>query len=63
MTKAEWYAKHGCRHAHCPHECEHPQPFVDDDGVLLCGRCWFKTGERTKMIPCAVGICEMTLPT
>lgn len=38
--EAQWYAAHGCTHAHCEYGCEHPQPFMDG-ADLLCGRCWF----------------------
>lgn len=57
MTKQEWYAKHNCQHAHCPDECEHPQPFLDGD-EMLCGRCWHLFGERSLMIPCTPEVCE-----
>ncbi len=56
-TREEWYRANDCSHAHCPFECEHPQPFVDEE-ELLCGRCWFKFGERTIMIPCIPEICD-----
>jgi hypothetical protein len=46
-------------HAHCPHGCEHPQPFFDDKfGGLLCGCCWFKYGICSPMIPCDGDTCE-----
>jgi hypothetical protein len=51
LTEQEWNAKHGCTHAHCPCGCEHPQPFMAD-GVLICGRCAIKFGERCVMVPC-----------
>lgn len=57
MTKREWYEKHGCTHAHCPHECEHPQPLLDGD-ELLCGRCLILCGERSAMIPCTPETCD-----
>lgn len=58
MTPQEWYTRNNCDHAHCPYECEHPQPFVHPDGRLLCGRCWFVENEETVMIPCTPGTCE-----
>lgn len=54
---ARWYLARGCGHAHCPFGCEHPQPFLIE-GVLLCGRCWFKERLRTPMIPCGPEVCE-----
>jgi hypothetical protein len=56
-TYGEWCEAGGCTHAHCPDDCPHPQPFVAPDGRLLCGRCWFKYGEETEMIPCTPEIC------
>ncbi len=59
MTKQDWYTKNGCDHAHCPLECEHPQPFYDDRlKELLCGRCWFVHGLCTIMVPCNQETCE-----
>lgn len=53
MTPRDWYDAHGCNRAHCPCDCEHSQPFIDDStGDLICGRCWFLDGERTLMVPC-----------
>jgi hypothetical protein len=58
MTRADWYRQHGCTHAHCPYECEHPQPILDEDtGELFCGRCWFIEQQRTLMVPCTEKIC------
>ena len=45
-------------HYHCPHDCEHPQPFVCDDGRRLCGRCYFVDGIETEVILCTEDICE-----
>jgi hypothetical protein len=53
-----WYAAHNCVHAHCPNECEHPQPFVDNDGDLICGSCWYFGGGVVLMLPCTTDICE-----
>lgn len=55
--KAAWYARHDCSHAHCPLDCEHPQPFLDGD-ILLCGRCWFIEGRQTEMVACTPDVCE-----
>lgn len=57
-SRAEWYERNGCSHAHCPEDCENPQPILADDGELYCGRCWFVGGEVvTKMIPCRPETC------
>ena len=56
MTVADWYARHGCDHAHCPHECEHPQPFMDGER-LVCGRCANVEHIETEMVPCTPEIC------
>jgi hypothetical protein len=57
MTYQQWCAARGVTHGHCPDGCEHPQPFMRG-GLLLCGRCWFKYGEETEMVPCDETICE-----
>lgn len=44
-------------HYHCQWDCEHPQPFVKDS-IYVCGRCWFKDGITSPMIPCVPGICD-----
>jgi hypothetical protein len=56
MSEEEWYKKNNCEHAHCPDNCEHPQPFMRNS-KLLCGRCWFKFNEEVEMIPCDQDIC------
>jgi hypothetical protein len=43
-------------HSHCPHDCEHPQPFKVE-GIEFCGRCWFRFGVKTMMVPCTPDIC------
>lgn len=58
MTYSEWCAERGCEHAHCPMECEHPQPFVDAVGRLLCGRCVHIEDRETEMIPCTPETCK-----
>jgi hypothetical protein len=52
-----WCHQHAVTHAHCPDGCEHPQPFVDPAGLLLCGRCAAVYGERTVMVPCTPEVC------
>jgi hypothetical protein len=52
-----WCLQRGVTHAHCPDGCEHPQPFVDATGTLLCGRCAAVYGERTAMVPCLPEVC------
>jgi hypothetical protein len=52
-----WYRLHGCDHAHCPNECEHPQPFLLPDGRMVCGRCAILDGQFVEMIPCTPETC------
>jgi len=54
----DWYREHGCDHAHCPYDCSHPQPFVLDDGRLVCGRCAIIDHEVVEMVPCTPATCE-----
>lgn len=58
LTYREWCQQHNCTHAHCPNECEHPQPFSIGD-KLYCGRCAIrdKTG-LIEMIPCTPEVCD-----
>lgn len=56
QTYNRWCAQRGVTHAHCPYECEHPQPFVLD-GVLVCGRCAFVDDTITPMVPCTPETC------
>lgn len=58
MSYRAWRKAHGVQHAHCPLDCEHPQPFVAFTGDLLCGRCFFIEKKITKMVPCTPDICE-----
>lgn len=58
LTYGEWCKEKGVAHAHCPYDCEHPQPFIAMDGSLLCGRCWYKHQLITHMIPCTPDVCE-----
>jgi hypothetical protein len=54
-----WCEAHGCTHAHCPFDCEKPQPVYDwKAGELLCMRCWVKDGVRTVMVPCVPEVCD-----
>ena len=57
-STVEWYQKHGCDHAHCPFDCEHPQPFLLADGRLVCGRCAILDHVISEMIPCTPDICS-----
>jgi len=57
MTYSEWCKAHGCDHAHCPYDCEHPQPFCLDDGRLVCGRCAIIDHEIVEMVPCTPEHC------
>jgi hypothetical protein len=56
MNYGEWCLLTGCKHGHCPYDCEHPQPFILD-GRLLCGRCAAKDDELIDMIPCTLEDC------
>jgi hypothetical protein len=51
-----WCRANGCTHGHCKDGCPKPQPFYRD-GKLWCGRCYFKFGELTEMIPCTPEVC------
>lgn len=53
----DWCAAHDCSHAHCPYDCEHPQPYIDEDGTLLCGRCFWEADEHVVMEPCNKETC------
>lgn len=57
MTEHDWYRIHNCSHAHCPLNCEHPRPFLDDRGRMLCGRCAVY-GAEMEMVPCSPETCE-----
>jgi hypothetical protein len=57
-TYPDWCAALAVTHAHCPYDCEHPQPFIARPGLLLCGRCWFLAKTATEMQPCSPAICE-----
>ena len=56
IAKAAWYAEHGCHHAHCPNECESPQPILAE-GKMYCGRCWFEDDAEVEMTPCNPETC------
>jgi hypothetical protein len=51
-------------HSHCPHDCEHPQPFVANpmvgppDNKEFCGHCLVYDHELVEMIPCIPEICK-----
>lgn len=57
MTWDEYKALVYPDHAHCPYDCEHPQPF-EDFGVAVCGACWFINKELTPMVLCTPETCE-----
>lgn len=57
MTNAEWYAAHGCDHAHCPCGCDHPQPFTLPDDSMVCGQCAICDGVLCRMVPCVPATC------
>jgi len=57
LTYSEWNIAHGVTHAHCPNDCEHPQPFMFE-GELVCGRCYFVHGKTVMMLPCTPEVCE-----
>lgn len=57
MTKEDWYKSNNCEHAHCPYECEHPQPMMDGHN-LICGKCLNDSQILTKMIPCNPETCN-----
>jgi len=63
LTAREWYLLQGCTHAHCPYDCEHPQPVfgvieeaLDGEWSLFCGRCLL-SDLLTHMVPCVPGSC------
>ena len=56
MTYREWCRARSVTHAHCPCDCDHPQPFVTAAGSLLCGACWVE-GLQCTMKPCTPDIC------
>lgn len=57
MDYTDWCDNEGVSHAHCPLECEHPQPFTSD-GKLYCGKCWFDSWTLTEMVPCTPEVCN-----
>ena len=56
LARRVWYAAVGVTHAHCPDDCEHPQPFLLN-GTMYCGRCWFVYKQLNPMIPCRPSAC------
>lgn len=43
---------------YCPrcHEVRnHPQPFQDGAGRVLCGACWFMDGQEVELVPSKTG--------
>jgi hypothetical protein len=53
-----WCEERGVTHAHCPHDCYHPQPQVAQNGDLICMRCAVLEGRYTVMEPCTPDVCE-----
>ena len=53
----DWYKDRGVLHAHCPHGCDKPQPFLLD-GKMICGRCAIMDKEIVEMIPCTPEVCD-----
>lgn len=53
----QWCEDRGASHAHCPLECDHPQPFIHD-GKLVCGCCLIMGGIVTEMVPCTPEVCS-----
>ncbi len=56
MNELDWYSQHDCTHAHCPLECEKPQPMLRD-GKMLCMKCWVLDGIESEVIPCTPSLC------
>lgn len=59
----QWYKENNCDHAHCPDNCEHPQPFIQHGKAghknkMYCGRCYHKYNEMNEMIPCTPEVCK-----
>ena len=57
INENNWYSQYDTDHAHCPYNCEHPQPFMNEED-LICGRCWFVDCIRSVMIPCIPSTCD-----
>lgn len=55
-TYQDWCKVNNSSHAHCPNDCEHPQPFVVD-GELYCGRCAVYENELIEMVACDIKTC------
>ncbi len=56
--RALWEKRFGVTHAHCPEECEHPQPFFTDDGQFVCGVCAIMHKKLSPMVPCTPDTCK-----
>ena len=56
-TYKDWLASRQANHAHCIHDCEHPQPFMQD-GKCYCGRCYHESKELNEVIPCIPEVCK-----
>lgn len=55
-----WCIQHGCSHGHCVCGCDHPQPFMNHAGVLLCAVCRFEDHAECVMVPCTPEHCVDT---
>lgn len=55
---AAWRETYEVTHGHCPCDCDHPQPFFNNEGVLICGACWFQDGKICVMVPCTPETCR-----
>ena len=53
-----WEKRFGVTHAHCPEECEHPQPFFTDDGRFVCGVCAIMHKKLSPIVPCTPATCK-----
>jgi len=59
MSEEEWYQQNGCEHAHCPYDCDHPQPIMDGE-KLICASCLHASQGKAfvEMIPCTPDVCN-----
>jgi len=53
-----WCLENNVSHAHCPLGCDHPQPFLDSEGNLVCGCCHFEHKVTTLMDLCTPENCN-----
>jgi len=55
--ETNWYKEHNCDHAHCPRDCEKPQPSLIGNR-LLCMKCYILEGIESEMAPCTPATCD-----